>query len=251
MDHGWFGFQASAHDGLAGLFHVSTDQLKKENTMTDKKVEPGLFLCVEGIDGCGKSTISETLARRLRAFQRKNVHLIHDPGNTPVADAIRPLVLNKDLAMSPTEQMLLYTTARHSLATCIKPLIALGHDIVSDRWMLSTYVYQGMLEKCNLSHIRWMHDKFVGIDPDIYILIDVETQVGIERKRQAGSEDALDRFEVKDLKWRVKLRKAYVRAAEHLGYPVVDGNQPLPQVLEDVRAVCMANERFAKLFQGF
>lgn len=220
--------------------------------MTDeKKIEPGLFICVEGIDGCGKSTISETLARRLRAFQRKDVHLIHDPGNTPVADAIRPLVLNKDLEMSPIEQMLLYTTARHSLATGIKPLIAAGHDIVADRWMLSTYVYQGMMEGCNLNHIRWLHDKFVGIDPDIYILIDVETQVGIERKRQAGSEDALDRFEVKAYEWRVKLRTAYVRAAEKLGYPIVDGNQALPLVLEDVRAVCRAHPRFGKLFPDF
>lgn len=219
--------------------------------MTGKKTEPGLFICVEGIDGCGKSAISETLARRLRAFQRKDVHLIHDPGNTPVADAIRPLVLDKNLEMSPIEQMLLYTTARHSLATGIKPLIAAGHDIVADRWMLSTYVYQGMLEGCNLNYIRWMHNKFVGIDPDIYIIIDVDPQVGIDRKRQAGSGDALDRFEVRDLEWRTKLRKAYVRAAEHFGYPVVDGNQALPLVLEDVRAVCMANPRFADLFQEF
>jgi dTMP kinase len=219
--------------------------------MTSENKEPGLFICVEGIDGCGKTSISEYLTRRLRAFQRKDVHLIHDPGNTPIADAIRPLVLNKDLEMSPTEQLLLYTTARHSLATGIKPLLADGHDIVADRWMLSTYVYQGMMEGCDLKAIKRLHAEFVGIDPEIYILIDVDPEVGIARKAQVSGEDALDRFEVRDLKWRAKLRKSYVKAAKHFKYPIVDGNKPMPEVLEDIRAVCMKNERFADLFQEF
>ena len=211
----------------------------------------GLFICVEGIDGCGKTTVAEALKRRLTAYQRPRVELVHNPGTSELGKRLRPIILDQDLDLTPTEQVLLYTTARHSLTPGIIAHLHDGGDVVADRWVLSTYVYQGMLEYADKSLIRWLHDRLVGVNPDVYIVLDVDPETGIHRKRNTDGRGGmpLDRFEVRDLEWRTRLREAYLEAAENLGYPVVDGNQPLKQVLLDVRAACNKNKRFRRVIK--
>ena len=111
-----------------------------------------MFVCFEGIDGAGKSTQARMLLERLQA-EGTATELVADPGTTHIGAAIRKILLENDAPISPAAQMLLFSAARAELAEYIKAKLSQNVVIICDRWLLSTLVYQGDINKLPLDLI--------------------------------------------------------------------------------------------------
>jgi dTMP kinase len=187
-----------------------------------------MFVVLEGMDGCGKSTQS----RRLTAWlteQGREVLLVSDPGSTPVGEAIRSLVKDGELPMQPITQMLLFGAARSELAYCIRQHLKRGGDVVADRWLLSTLAYQhhaggvprqAVLDVYELSNYACY--------PDVYLILDIPPDTSVERLTRAPSDMAQcsppsrrDRFDHRTVAFKQRLREAYLEEAAALDNSVV------------------------------
>ena len=195
--------------------------------------QSGRFIVLEGPDGCGKSTQMKRLAERLRSLERE-VDLVRDPGGTPVGEVIRGILLNPDFAeMSVRTEMLLYMASRAQLVQeCISPALEAGRIVLSDRYLTSTIVYQGLAGGMKLDDINSLYEYACGeLQPDLVVVLDVPVDVG--RSRLSGG---LDRMESKSLAFQEKVRQGYLKVAEmdpdrHV---VIDASQSKETVAEAV-----------------
>ena len=161
-----------------------------------------MFICFEGIDGAGKTTQARMLFQALEA-RGVRTELVADPGTTQIGTAIRQILLNNDGPITPMAQMLLFSAARAELAGYMVKKMK-THVIICDRWLLSTLVYQGVLNKINPSTIVSIFDETTGIQPDICFVLDIPPT---EAKKRMGK--PRDRYERRCMADRKKMRKAY------------------------------------------
>jgi dTMP kinase len=171
-----------------------------------------MFIVVEGPEGAGKSTLARWLVERLRA-QQQPVRAVHEPGGTPVADAARKVVLNSPHDMSPVAELFLILAARADLVErVIRPALAAGEIVLSDRFTLSTIAYQvagrGLPAEDITAALRLATG---GLEPDLTLVLDVPVEVGRARQRQAGKSQ--DRFEREGDAFHERVRDAYRRAS--------------------------------------
>lgn len=165
-----------------------------------------MFICFEGIDGAGKTTQARMLQQRL-AHDGYKVELVADPGTTKIGTAIRQLLLDNDGPITPVAQMLLFSAARAELAEYMRPKLR-NHIIICDRWLLSTLVYQGTLNKIDTKLILDIFDATTGITPDICFLLDIPP---VEAKKRMGK--PRDRYERRGMADRKRMRDAYQQFA--------------------------------------
>ena len=173
---------------------------------------PGLFLSFEGIDGSGKSTQARRLADTLRGEGRA-VTLTREPGGSPGAEEIRRLVLEGDPdRWSPETEILLFTAARRDhLERTIRPALARGDVVITDRFADSTRIYQGMTRKDLTATVDALHALMIGMEPDLTLLIDMDPTLGLSRaKTRAGLEM---RFEDMGLDLQQTARNAFLALA--------------------------------------
>lgn len=142
----------------------------------------GLFVSFEGIDGSGKSTQARLLAETLRATGREVV-LTREPGGSPGAEEIRRLVLTGDRARwSPETEILLFTAARRDhLEKTIRPALARGAVVVTDRFADSTRLYQGATRGDLRAVVDRLHELMIGVEPDLTVVIDMEPAHALSR----------------------------------------------------------------------
>lgn len=150
-----------------------------------------MFIVFEGLDGAGKTTQAKMLRDRLQAEGVK-VELVADPGTTSLGLSIRQILLNSDEPITPVAQMLLFSAARAELAAYIKARLAAGYTILCDRWLVSTLVYQGVINDIDPRLILDIFNASAGLKPDlcIHLAIDVDTaleRVGPKRDRYESS----------------------------------------------------------------
>ena len=151
---------------------------------------PGRFISFEGIDGSGKSTQARMLADRLRRM-RQTVVLTREPGGSTGAEEIRRLVLEGDPdRWSAETEILLFSAARRDhLEKTIRPALATGAVVITDRFADSTRIYQGITRGDLRASVDALHDLMIGVDPDLTLLIDIDPGVGLSRAvARAGSE---------------------------------------------------------------
>jgi dTMP kinase len=166
-----------------------------------------MFICFEGIDGAGKSTQARMLTQRL-CNAGFDAELVADPGTTSIGTAIRQILLHNDAPISSAAQMLLFSAARAELAEYIKQRIDQDAVIVCDRWLLSTFVYQGEINKINLDLISHIFNETSAIYPDVCFLLDISPEEAKERMGKPG-----DRYERRCLEDRQRMRAAYLHHA--------------------------------------
>ncbi|HEX8632400.1 MAG TPA: dTMP kinase, partial [Catenuloplanes sp.] len=143
----------------------------------------GIFVVFEGGEGAGKSTQVTRLAEALRAQQR-DVEVTREPGATPVGARIRSLVLDgatREEAPSPRAEALLYAADRaHHVAAVVRPALARGAVVISDRYVDSSLAYQGAGRTLPVEEISWLSSWATGgLKPDLVVLLDVDPTVGL------------------------------------------------------------------------
>jgi dTMP kinase len=179
----------------------------------------GRFITIEGVDGAGKTTQTKLLAEKL-GWHGVDTFATREPGGTPNADKIRETILSMEEA-SPDTMLCLFTAARADHARkLIQPLLERGTWVVCDRFLYSTYAYQGTLGGIPHNLITRLHYDFVNLEPDLTILLEVDpTQ--IRGRKQLGN----DPFEGKGLAYQQEITRAYNLLSKMLrkNTVVVDG----------------------------
>jgi dTMP kinase len=198
----------------------------------------GRFITVEGIEGVGKTTNIDFIHRQLLLAGRE-VLLTREPGGTPLAEAIRGLLLDPEYTGMDArcELQLVFAARAEHLARVIRPALAQGKWVLCDRFTDATYAYQGGGRGIETSIIAALEMLVQGdFRPDLTLLLDVPVAVGLAR---AGKRGALDRFEQEQVDFFDRVRMCYLdMAREHPArYRVIDAAQPLAQVQQDLAAV--------------
>lgn len=163
--------------------------------MTAKK---GIFITMEGPDGAGKSTQIDLLKKYLED-KGYNILLTRDPGGNDISEAIRGIILNKDFTeMGYMTELLLYASARAQLVKeNIKPALEAGTAVIADRFVDSSAVYQGIGRGLGIDTVYKVNEfALQGIMPDMTILMDLDAEVGLARKKNQAELDRMERENV-------------------------------------------------------
>ncbi|MDZ4392249.1 dTMP kinase [Cypionkella sp.] len=201
----------------------------------------GIFLSFEGIDGSGKSTQARMLAEALRA-RGLTVCLTREPGGSPGAEEIRRLVLEGAADRWSTEtELLLFTAARRDhLEKTIRPALARGEVVISDRFADSSRIYQGLTRGDLRDTVDRLHALMIGAEPDLTVLIDIDPAEGLARAvARAGKEM---RFEGMGLGVQEKARDGFLElaGAHPARFRVIAGARSAEAVAADVLAAVLA-----------
>ena len=177
----------------------------------------GRFITLEGGEGAGKSTQIQRLAEKLRA-RGETVCVTREPGGAPGAEAIRQLLVTGETTRwSPKSEALLHFAARaEHLERTIRPALARGEWVISDRFTDSTIAYQG--PGVGLEFINQLKELVVGTDmPALTLILDLPVEAGLARAklRQGKENSAEDRYERMGTEFQEGLRQAFLNIAKN------------------------------------
>lgn len=193
---------------------------------------PGRFIVLDGIDGCGKSTQAEWLVGALRASTGGEVLHLREPGSTEVGEAIRRILLSRELALGPAVEALLFAAARRQmLDEVVAPALEAGGTVVCERFHASTFAYQAVAGGLDEDSVIALLADWAGApSPDLIVLLDVDVEAAGERRGAAG-----DRIEDRGRDFQRRVAAGYRRYAERApNVAVVAGDGPPERVSEAV-----------------
>lgn len=207
----------------------------------------GVFIAVEGPEGAGKSTQVRRLEAWLRA-QGRDPLVTREPGGTPVAEQVRRILLESDALSARTELLLMLASRSTLVEEAIRPALAAGRVVVTDRFHLSTLAYQGHGRELPFEDVERMNAFATGgLEPDLTVLLDVDPSVGASRKRAAGA--GPDRIERAGDAFHRRVAEAYrLLAEEDARVERVDATAPEDAVHAAV--VALLRDRFPETFGG-
>jgi dTMP kinase len=173
----------------------------------------GFFLTIEGIEGCGKSTLAAALGDEFMAAG-DDVVAVRDPGGTELGDAARTLLLHTASPVDPLSELLLFGVARRQLVVeRIEPARQRGALVIGDRFFDSTAAYQGYGRNLPREWIDWLRQNVCqGCEPDLTIVLDVDPAVGLARATKGG---APDRMEAEGLAFLSRVREGFLALARN------------------------------------
>ncbi len=193
--------------------------MSKDNT--------GIFIALEGPDGCGKSTQTELLSEWLKSKEYE-VKVTREPTKNPVGSIIRDS-LKGEIEMPVEAEALLFAADRVlHVSNVVSPSLKEGKIVISGRYIYSSLAYQSS---------RGISKKWVekineyAIEPDLTIFIDVPPEVGLKRKNSTKKADKFDR----DLKLQERVRETYRELAKDKDIPLIDGTLSKKKVQEKIR----------------
>jgi dTMP kinase len=202
----------------------------------------GKFITLEGGEGTGKSTQAAMLALRSESLGL-GVTLTREPGGSPGAEIIRHVLLSGAAKpFGPEVEAMLFAAARDDHVQCtILPALAAGKWVISDRFVDSTRVYQGILGRVDLRLIKGLERVSIGdLAPDLTIVLDVPVELGMARATLRRGDGKPDRFEAENADFHQRLRQAFlaIAAEEPARCAVIDAAAAKETVARDVwRAV--------------
>lgn len=203
-----------------------------------------MFITFEGIEGSGKTTHIDLLIDYLREKGHRVVKT-REPGGTPVGEALRSVLLKKDLQVLPLTELLVFLASRaQHVEEVIRPALEEGNIVLCDRFVDASYAYQGYGRGIDLGIIETLNRLVTkGVRPNLTILLDCPVDVGLGRKSADGN---LDRFEKEELSFHQKIRNAYIELAEDdpKRFVVLNARKDLAKTQEVIR------ERVEKLLKS-
>lgn len=196
----------------------------------------GLFITVEGTDGSGKTT----QIRLMEAYIRERggeVILTREPGGTNISEKIRSIILDpENTEMSDVTEMLLYASARAQLVSeVIRPAVESGKTVICDRFVDSSYVYQGFGREIDLKVISDVNKVALnGMEPDITFFFDISPEVAL--KRRIASTGA-DRIENEKMEFHMRVYEGYKKLASMYPQRIksIDSGRGVEDIFEDVK----------------
>jgi len=200
-----------------------------------------VLITLEGPVGSGKTSRSPYLVEYSRE-KSYTVFPTREPGGTSIGEQIREVIHDlKNAEMHPRTETLLYQAARAQIVEqTIRPRLADGEIILSDRYADSTVAYQGYGHQQNLEQVRALINYATGgLIPDLTILLDLDVEVGLGRKRKADEWNRLDAYTVE---FHQRVRAGYLKMAEQepVRWVVIDAGRKWDEVQEELRRVILA-----------
>ena len=206
--------------------------------MGDRTPHGGSLITFEGIDGAGKSTQLRTLADVLGS-RGYDVVSTREPGATALGRAVRELVLERDTALTPEAELLLFLADRaEHIARVIAPALAAGRIVLCDRFSDSTLAYQGYGRARDLARVRrWDAESRGGLEPDLTLLLDCTVEEGARRRQRQA-----DRYQALDAAFHQRVRDGFlaIAAAAPARVRRIDAGRPLATVTAEIEAVTLA-----------
>ncbi len=200
-------------------------------------IKKGIFISLEGIEGCGKSTQSKLLAQYFTKLGY-SVILTREPGGTPIGEKIRDLLLDpKNDNMASITELLLYLASRtQHIIEVILPALSAGKVVICERFNDATLAYQGYARGLDLERV-WQLTNMVtcGIEPDITIILDLNVEEGLIRAEKRDNHK--DRLENEDVIFHNKVRQGYYEIARKWSKRVklIDANGSIDEVQTRIR----------------
>ena len=204
-----------------------------------------MFISLEGIEGCGKTT----QITGLRTYLEDRGHacvVTREPGGTGIGEKIRSILLDPaSSGLVPVAELLLYMADRaQHIQALIKPGLAQGKIVLCDRYFDATLVYQGFARGLDVQLIRDLHRLLLeDLKPDVTLLLDLPPRVGLERAWQELDSDMRSgresRFEEETVSFHDKVRTGYLELArlEPQRFQIIDASRKVEQVQADIRDV--------------
>ncbi|MCO8120651.1 dTMP kinase [Stieleria sp. TO1_6] len=199
--------------------------------------QPAHFIAIDGIDGVGKTTQIDGLADYLDSLGLSHVRT-RDPGSSEIGAKLRELLLDSRLSMHRrTEAMLFMASRCEMVESTIKPTLAAGTSVISDRFLLANVVYQSVseTEQTISPELLWQMGDLAngGLRPNLTILLDMPAAAALQRIGRPA-----DRMESRGAEYMEAVRQAYLTQLPSASRctAVVNADQPLEQVQADLRA---------------
>jgi len=207
-----------------------------------------MFITLEGPEGSGKSSHIQPLAEDLRR-QGYRVYTTREPGGTVIGDQVRAILTRLDnTAMQPRTEILLFQAARAQLVEeVIRPRLAQGEIVLCDRYADSTLAYQGYGHGVDLGVLRRLLEFATGgLQPDLTVLLDVDVEEGLRRRRTCGGE--WNRLDAYQLEFHRRVRQGYLELAgsQPARWRIIDAGQAQPDVF---RALAAAVQQYMTSFK--
>lgn len=177
-----------------------------------------MFIVIEGMDGSGKSTQIALLKEKLLAAEKK-IRITREPGGTPIGEMLREIVLspeNKEMA-AETEALLYAASRAQHVSEVINPSLAQGEIVISDRYVVSSYVYQGIARNLGMDAVKQINDFAIkGRMPDLTIFLFVGENTALQRKIR---QKELDRLESESDSFHQRVNNGFRKVAEEYKFP--------------------------------
>ena len=200
-----------------------------------------MFITLEGPEGSGKTSHIPPLV----GYLREKGHVVfptREPGGTSISEQIREVIHDlKNVEMHPRTETLLYQAARAQIVEqVIKPRLEASEIVISDRYYDSTIAYQGYGHQQDLEQVRALVKYATdGLVPDLTVLLDVDVEVGLRRKKKNGVE--WNRMDAHEVEFYKRVRAGYLEMVKHelARWVVVDAGMEWESVQEELRKVVL------------
>ncbi len=194
------------------------------------EVGAGLFVTFEGVEGAGKTTQIALLLDCLRELGQ-DVRVTREPGGDAVAETVRRLLLEREMA--PRAELLLFLAARaQNVDRVIRPHLAAGGTVLCDRFIDSSIAYQGYARGLGRDTVFHLNAFAIdGLLPDLTILLDLPPEIGLSRQMDRN------RMEAESLEFHVRVREGFLREAENnpARFCVLDATQEAAALHASIR----------------
>ena len=170
----------------------------------------GKFITLEGIEGSGKSTSLDTISKILHTLDIEFI-ITKEPGGGHLGKDLRKILLDKKTSISPEVELLLMMADRKNhIDNIVEPSLEKGVWVISDRYLDSSYAYQGGGRQIDTSKIDLLTELLKLPIPDLTILFDLSPEIALQR---AKNRSELDRFESEPIDFHQRIREAYLNLA--------------------------------------
>lgn len=200
-----------------------------------KHISKGKFIVLEGGEACGKSSQIKLLQSK---YKNKNFIFTREPGGTDIANKIREIIVTGETEkiLPETELALIYAARNEHIHKVILPALNKGYNVVSDRFNLSSYIYQGIARGIASELIDIFDNIFLqNFKADLTILLDLD--LNISAKRVSTRNKADERFEKFGVNFHQKIRSGFLEhAKKDLSIKIIDANQNIEKINKIIKS---------------